>query len=430
MHAVSFRASITAIVSMITGLIFACSPALSDPGLEQLIAQALRVNQELAAEEEKTAMAQEKAEQVGALDDPMVMFGIQNGMVRDPLTFNRDGATSKVIGVSQMIPFYGKRDLRRRGALFEAAANAERVLEKRLEIRRMVKENWYRLGLVDANLEVLARTIDALADLLRFSETMYGVGKALQQDVLKAQLERSKMEEMRIELQGERQTLVATLNGLAYRDGATPVGVVTLQEIGGPPAVVGELMALALSQRPLFKAQAAMLEKSLVGRDLAEREIYPDFTIAFEYMQREQTAESEGDDMYNLSLSFNLPVQHERRRAMVAEAGAEYRMLLAEFAMLRNELSKQMGESLAKLERMRNQVELYRNGLLEQAAALHDTAIASYQVGKTDFMQVIDSRMGVFAIERRYNQAMAEYHMEEAVLEALVGGEVPGAGPK
>ncbi len=428
---VAILSAANAFVVALLMLFGASVPALASASdLEQLINRALQASQELVAGEERVTMARAKAEQAGSLEDPMLMLGIDNGLIRDPLDFDREADTSKVIGLSQMVPFYGKRDLRRRGAEVEAAVEAERLLEKRLVIRRMVKQSWFRLGLVDGNLEILAKTIDALGDLLRFSETMYAVGKGLQQDVLKAQLELSKMEEMRIELQGERQMLAAVLNGLTYRDGATQVATVVLPEINGPPAVAEELVGLALSRRPLFKAQAALLEKSLVGRELAEREIYPDFTLSFQYMQKESGEMSDGDDMYGLSLTFNLPVQHGRRQAMVAEAGAEHRMLLAEFAMFRNELRKDIGETLAKLSRIRRQEELYRHGLLDQAAALHETTIASYQAGKADFMAVLDSRMGLFSLERRLQQAVAEYHVETAVLEVLVGGEAPGAGPR
>jgi outer membrane protein TolC len=430
-HIVAVSTSVNIAVAAFWLFFAAIVPTLAGASeLEQLIDRALQASQELVAGEERVAMALAKAEQAGSLEDPMLMLGIQNGLLRDPLAFDREGETSKVIGISQMLPFYGKRDLRRRGVEVEAAALAERLLEKRLVIRRMVKETWFRLGLVDTNLEIIARTIDALRDLLSFSETMYAVGKGLQQEVLKAQLELSKMEEMRIELQGERQMLVAVLNGLTYRDTATPVATVVLPEIDGPPAGAEELLALALSRRPLFKAQAALLEKSLVGRELAEREIYPDFTVSFEYMQRESGEMSEGDDMYGLSLSFNLPVQHGRRQAMIAEAGAEYRMLLAEFAMLRNELRQDLGETLAKLERTRRQEELFRHGLLDQAAVLHEATIASYQAGKADFMAVLDSRMGLFTLERRLQQAVADHHVERAALEVVVGGEIPGAGPR
>ncbi len=403
----------------------ASQPAVAEDGLEEFVARALEASQELAAGDERVAGARERAMRQGALDDPMLMLGIDNGVLRDPLAFDRDPATAKVVGLSQMLPFYGKRDLRRRGGEFEAEAEQERLLDKRLDIRRQVTETWLRIGLVDGNLHTVDETIAALGDLLRISETMYGVGRGEQQDVLGAQLERTRMEEMRLTLRGERRRLEAGLNGLAYLPTDHPVGQVTLPDIAAPPAGVEELLSLALSRRPLFKAQAALLEKSLVGRELAEREFYPDLTLSLEYMQKEGSGMN-GDDMYGLSLSMNLPVQQGRRQAMLAEAGAEYRMLLAEFAALRNDLRRRLGEALAGLERSRSLVALYRGGMVEQAAARHETLVASYRVGRAGFAAVLDGRMALYEIERRLQQSLADYHIELAALEALAGGAVPG----
>lgn len=397
-------------------------------GLESLVALALANNPEVKAAEERLGMTEEKARQVGSLEDPMLMLGIQNGLLRNPFAFDREPDTSKVIGVTQAIPFYGKRDLRRQGAGFDVAADRLRIEERKLELRRMVKETWYRISALDRSLEILEKNIDALNDLLRFSETMYGVGKGLQQDVLKAQLERSKMEEMRINLEQQRHSLTATLNTLAYRsvDGALP----TI-----PPATITplhleqqELEALAEAHRPRLKTQAALIEKTLVNRQLADREIYPDFAITLEYMQKEPGEESEGDDMYSASLSFNLPVQHDRRLAMIAEAGAENRMLREEGRMLRNQIRLALAESLAALERNRRLAALYKDGILGQAASVLETTIASYQAGKTEFMKVLDSQMALFNLEREYHEAVAEYQMQVATLEALVGTDLPGTG--
>ncbi len=397
-------------------------------GLESLVALALANNPEIKAAEERLGMTEEKARQIGSLEDPMLMLGIQNGLLRNPFAFDREPDTAKVIGVTQAIPFYGKRDLRRQGAGFDVEADRLRIEERKLELRRMVKETWYRISAVDRSLEILEKNIDALNDLLRFSETMYGVGKGLQQDVLKAQLERSKMEEMRINLEQQRLSLTATLNTLAYRpvDGALP----TI-----PPATITplhleqqELEALAEAHRPLLKTQAALTEKTLVNRQLADREIYPDFAITLEYMQKEQGETSEGDDMYSASLSFNLPVQHDRRLAMIAEAGAENRMLREEGRMLRNQIRLALAESLAALERNRRLAALYKDGILGQAASVLETTIASYQAGKTEFMKVLDSQMALFNLEREYHEAVAEYQMQVAILEALVGTDLPGTG--
>lgn len=394
--------------------------------LEHLVAQALANNPEILVSEERLQMTMEKARQAGTLEDPMLMLKIESGLLRDPFDFGQEPETAKVIGVSQALPFYGKRELQRAGADRDVLADEWRIKERRLEIRRLVKETWYRISFIDRSLEDLDKSIIAVSDLLHFSETMYEVGKALQQDVLKAQLERSKMEEMRVNLAQKRRFLTATLNTLVYRAVDTPVPPIPPAVIVPQPAEQTELEQLAEAHRPALKALAALIEKSQLTRQLADKEIYPDFTLAFEYMQRQSTADSAGDDMYSAWVSFNLPVQHQRRLAMIAEAGAENRMLLHELNVLRNQIRLAVAETLSALERNRRLATLYEQGILDQAASVLETTIASYRADKTDFMKVLDSQMALFNLEREYHEAVAEYQMQLAVLEGLVGTELPG----
>ncbi len=401
----------------------AMQPAAAD--LEQLVAEALANNPEIKASEERWQMTVNRAARAGALEDPMLMFKIQNGLIRDPLDFDRDADTAKVIGLSQTVPVLGKRALMREGAQREAEADRWRIEERRIELRRMVKETWYRISSVDRSLEVLEKNIVAFADLLRFSETMYGVGQGLQQDVLKAQLERSKMEEMRINLQQKRRSLAATLNSLLYRPADMMLPAI-------PPAVIVPLQLdqigleeLADAHRPTLKTLSAQIDKALVNRKLADKEFFPDFTFSLEYMQREAGLESAGDDMYSASVSFNLPVQRERRYAMAAEAGAENRMLLEERNVLRNQIRLAVADSLAILDRNQRLADLYKEGILGQAASVQEATVASYRAGKTDFMKVLDSQMALFNLEREYHEAVAEYQMQLAVLEGLVGRQLP-----
>ena len=96
--------------------------------------------------------------------------------------------------------------------------------------------------------------------------------------------------------------------------------------------------------------------------------------------------------------------------------------------MLRNQIRLALAESLAALERNRRLAALYKDGILGQAASVLETTIASYQAGKTEFMKVLDSQMALFNLEREYHEAVAEYQMQVAILEALVGTDLPGTG--
>jgi outer membrane protein TolC len=298
--------------------------------------------------------------------------------------------TAKVIGISQMLPFFGKRALQRESA--EKAAEGERwsFEERKLELRRMVKETWYQLDFADRSLEIVEKNIDILDELTRFTETMYGVGQGLQQDVLKAQVERSKMEDMRISLRQKRRSLEATLNTLLNRPAGTAVP--TIAEIDLTPVDFddAELERLAAENRPLIRAL------SRASRKLSEKEFYPDFTVALEYMQREPAMEEKGYDMYGAGVTFNLPVQRARRHAMIAGAESETRMAQEELNMLRNQIRFGIADALARLERSRKLAELYREGIIPQAGHSMEAAMAAYRVGKADFMNVLDSQMTLF----------------------------------
>ena len=392
---------------------------------DDLVAEALAANPEVKASTARWQMFTAKARQAGTFDDPMLMLGINNGLLREPFDFERDMTTSKVIGISQMVPFFGKRALAREAASMEAEATRWEVEERKLELAAMVKESWYQLYLADRSLAVLDRSIATLDELVRFTESMYGVGQGRQADVLRSQVERSKMEEMRLVLQQQRRSLEISLNTLLYRPTATAVPTVDGVELTPVTLEVTELEQLAETGRPLLRSLAARVDQARAERTLADQEIYPDFTLSFEYMQRESIMDDPGYDMYNASISFNLPLQHERRSAMVAESEASRQMAAEELNMARNTVRQTIADLLAQLERDRKMASLYRDGILPQAGAAVESALSAYRAGKGEFMQVLDSRMALFNIERDYYKAVAEHEMELARLEATVGVPLP-----
>lgn len=412
-------------------LIILFSPALcmashgeNAEALSALVDEALVANPEIKASEARWQTFVQRARQAGTLEDPMLMLKVQNALIRDPLAFDRDPMTAKVIGVSQALPFFGKRELQRQSADLDAEASRWSYEERKIELRRMVKETWYQLFFVDHALDVLKNSIATLDDLTRFIETMYGVGKGLQQDVLKAQVERSKMEEMRISLQQQRRSLEASLNTLLYRPVDTPIP--SIAEIELTPLLVDgpELEKIADEHRPKIRSLLAQVEKAKLMRKLGEKEFYPDFTVSLEYMQREPAMDEEGYDMYGAGVTFNLPLQRQRRQAMIAESESDTRMALEELNTLRSQIRFGIADSLARLERSRKLAGLYRDGILPQAAHSLEASMAAYRVGKADFMNVMESLIAQFNFEHEYYDAVAEHQMQLAVLEGVIGKEL------
>ena len=393
--------------------------------LQTLISGALANNPELKGSEARWQMFASRVRQARSFDDPMLMLKIQNGIFTDPLNFHKDPMTQKVIGISQQLPFWGKRDLKGEVAAKEAESYKWQVEERKLELRRMVAETYYQIYFTDKSLAIVDKNLKILDDFVTITETKYSVGKGAQQDVFKAQVEHSKLLDMRITLEQQRKSLQASLNALLYRPAETPVGAIPDFDIKPLIQSPEELRNIAYENRPLLKSLNALIEKGKAGHNLAEKEFYPDFNVSFEYMQRERFEGSSGDDMYSLGLTFNLPVQRARRQAMVAESSSEITMATEELNVLKNSINSGIPDLLAQLERRRKLAELYKTGIIPQSGQSLESAAIGYRVNKVDFLNLLDSRMTLFNYERELYDSLAEYQMKRAQLEALVGKELP-----
>lgn len=397
--------------------------------LPALIDAALKNNPELKSSQARWRMFANKARQASSLEDPMFMFKLQNLVAREPFSFGgSDPQTAKVIGISQQIPFWGKRALKQEVADYEGEAYRWSSEERKLELARMVKETYYQLWAVDKSLAIIDKNLKIMSDFVTIAESKYSVGQGVQQDLYKAGLEKSRMLDMQITLRQQRRSLEVNLNYLLHRPGTTPVGTIADFSLPQIPLSAEQLNQTAYDHRPQIKSLISLANKGQASHRLARKEFYPDFNLSFEYMFREavsnEMANDPGYNMFTLGVTFNLPFQQERRRAMLAESSSETDMAVEELNGLKNTISYTINDSLAQLERRRKLVELYRGGIIPQAEQSLESAVISYRVNKVDFLTLLDGRLTLFNYERELYESQAEYMMQLARLEAAVGMEL------
>jgi len=393
--------------------------------LQALVATALANNPEVKASEARWQVFSNRIAQARSFEDPMLMLKIQNGIIRDPLDFSKESMTSKVIGITQQLPFWGKRALKGEIAEKEAESYKWLVAERKLELTRMVKETYYQLYYVDRSLAIVDKNIRILDDFITLAETKYSVNQGLQQDVFKAQVERSKMLDLRISLEQQRKSGEANLNALLSRPASTPVGSIAVVEMQPLEQNAEQLEAIADEKRPLLKSARAGIEKAGAGLTLAKKEYFPDFNVSLEYMQRDPAMGNDGLDMYTLGLTFNLPVQTSRRQAAVAESNAEIMTATEELNSIKNTIQAGVADLVAQMERRKKLAELYKTGIVPQARQSLESSVIGYRVSKADFLTMLDSMVTLFSYEREYYDSVADYQIKRAQLEALVGEELP-----
>lgn len=114
--------------------------------LPGLIMEALVNNPEIQAAQQEREAAQQRIAPAQALDDPMLEAGVINAPLASS-PFNREDMTMKMIGLSQRLPFPGKRGLRKEVASKDAEAIAQGYHETVNRIVHDLKAAYFDLGL-------------------------------------------------------------------------------------------------------------------------------------------------------------------------------------------------------------------------------------------------------------------------------------------
>ncbi len=398
--------------------------AQEDPELARLVKEAAENNPELAAAGREAEASASRVEPAAALDDPMLEMGLVN-VPTPSFDLRREDMTMKMIGVTQRLPYPGKRALRREAAEKEAQAAGHNLRELRNRVRRDVKIAYFDLALVDESQRLTQRNLGVLEQFSSIAESRYSVGQASQADVLKAQTQRARMQEELIKLGRERPTLEAELNRALGRAG-TP-SAVTPAALRPVKANLDfeALRASARANRPLLLGQQSSIGRNLKAMELARKDYYPDFDVRFSYGQRDNFEGMRREDMISFIVAINLPVwRNSKREPRVAEAQAMHDQASAMYQARVNETDAMLRQQVAAADQSVRSARLYETALLPQARLAADASIAAYRVGRVDFFSLLDSQMTLFNVQIGYAAALAGHSKALAEIELLTGTEL------
>jgi outer membrane protein, heavy metal efflux system len=386
-----------------------------------LLNESLRQSPEIAAAQARAAAAAARIAPAGALDDPMAETGIVNAPLA-PFSLRREEMTMQMLGLSQRLPFPGKRGLRTEVARGDAAALEATALDARDQVLREIRMNYEELAATDAERAVVESMRATLEEYVTVAETRYGVGAAAQTDVLQAETQLARVRQQLLELVRRRFELQAALAQLTGRGaGIAPVGAAEQRLQAAPPTL--ETLLAGSVERPRAAALAAEAARARSQVALMQREFYPDFDVKLSYGRRERAPDGmPRDDMISLTLGVNLPVwRRQRLDPQVAEARAMVTEREAMLNALRLETRAQLTQRHALATQARQSVALYDATLLPAATAAVNSAEASYRVGRVDFLTLLETRMRLFEAQMARVAAVAEHNRALADLDYLAG---------
>jgi outer membrane protein, heavy metal efflux system len=391
--------------------------------LSELVAQALENNPEIQAAKRKVESARARAGQATYLEDPEVNFEAWGVPLSQPVNYRR--ANPLIFGVRQKLPFFGKLGLKGEIAGQEVRMVEEELRAKEHEIIAKVKSAYANYFMASKNVEIYKELLELIRYTSATAEGLYQVGRAPQQDVIKALLERTELLNKLTWAEKELTTSQAKLNTLLSRPPSSPLGQPGEPLLAPVDLQSSNLETLAVEQRPEVRALESSINKSERAMELAERNRkYPDFMVGLQYWYApEQSPRNMYAPMVTLTIPFS-PWTKGKHDYEVEEALAERQAGKANLLAAKNMARFEVAEISAKVEAAMKSVSIYRDGLLPQAEQAFQAAVAAYQTGGVNFMTLLDAQRTIRDVRMGYYKALVDYEQSRADLERAVGKEL------
>jgi len=397
--------------------------------LSELLEEAEKNNPQIEAARQGWQAAKQVPTQVSTLPDPQ--FNLQHLSVGSPRPFagytNSDFAYLG-LGVSQDIPYPGKLRLKGEIAKREADVSQQQVEAVRRAVLAELKGTYFQLAYLSKTLTILEEDGELLKQVERAADARYRSGMGTQQDVLQAQLQKTKLVREIAMHHLQVGKLEAQIKQLLNRSQESPD--IEPADLLETPLVqtYAELLAAAQVQNPEIASAQKMIEKQSLQIDLAHKDFYPDFNVQYMWQRTDPT---QFRAYYMLSVGVRVPIYRGRKqRPELAQAEAEQLRARSELQAQSQQVASELRGQYVIEQQTSELLKIHREGLSPQARSEFQAGLAAYQSNKQEFQVLLTAFLDVLHLDEDYWQNVAEYETAIARLEQLTGLSLREEGAK
>ncbi len=408
--------------------------------VEHYIQVALQQNPEIRARDSRVAAFKEVIPQVTSLPDPVLSSTVWPIPSHSPQTAS--GRIPIGVTLAQKFPWFGKLELRGEIASREAQIALTQLAETQLKVIEDVKTLYHELYYNQQAINITKENQEFLEVFIRLANARSSVGKASQQDVLRAQVELRRLQDLLVRFARQLKVSQADLarvlsippkTNLRARDELpeTPV-----------PEQLDRLYQLALRARPELKGRMEAILRDRQKVELAKLDFYPDVTVGLSWsvITSDQSISPvrNGNDTVGLAFSLNLPIWKEKLHAGVREAQNREAESASLYQVARDDTYRFIRRFTVQARALEEQIKLYREpktGIIAKSEQALRVSFADYRVDKIDALQVLDNYTQLLRFRIQLTRLEASLGQVLASLERAVGArlaehpEKPGTLP-
>ena len=421
----AFRGRAPVYIVVVTLMVLPSAPTASaQPRVPLTIAEAedLAVAAEpgLDALQARADAMKERAVSVAQLPDPMLRIGLANFPVQGG-GFSTEAMTQAQLGIRQAFPrarSYSAAEKRAMGESFGHSAHA-----RRRDVLAAVRKAWLDVYLAQQASELVSESRPFFVDLVTITRSLYGVGRKSQHDVLRAELELSRLDDRLIEIGRTRREAQAALSRWIGEDAYRPLAL-KFPNWGALPEL--EELRGRLEAHPLLAAAESDVDASRAAVKVAEENKKPGWAVDLAYGYREGLLPN-GDprsDMVSLSVTVDLPMFSKNRQdRKLAAALGERRAATSARAALKARLDSELDIEYVRWTDLTRRLALYDRQILAQSQGQAQAALLAYQSDAGDFADVMRSSIDHLDTRLQHIRLQVTRAQSYAVLANLGGLE-------
>jgi len=380
-------------------------------------------NAALEASFQNFKAALEQVPQAKSLPDPKFTYGY---FIREVET--RVGPQEQKFGIMQVFPWFGTIEARTGSAAAQAKAAKKRYDAEKLKLFWKVKEAFYEYVYLASAVDIAKQNLELLKHFEEVARTRYAAAAGGHPDVIRAQVELAKLEDILKSLEKLREPTVARLNAVLNRQSSEMLGWPEKEEFKLPKVDRQKVITILRQTNPELAAIDFEVAEAQSKVELAKRKFYPDIGVGVEWIETGSAVGSgvsgSGEDPLVLMFSMNLPIWTGSYKAAERQAQSNVIKARQQRTEAENTILARAEQVLYDFEDSNRKIMLYADVLIPKADELLEASEGAYRGGSVDFLSLVDAQRMKLDFQLKYERAVTDSQQKLAELEMLVGTEL------
>jgi outer membrane protein TolC len=368
----------------------------------------------------RAAALEEQAVVAGALPDPMLRLGLNNFPIQSG-GFTTEGMTNAGATYRQAFPRGDTRELGSRKFSRLAEAQLQEAEARGEDVLSATRIAWLDLYYWSQARELVRESRPFFDDLVTITRSLYAVGRRNQQDVLRAELELSRLDDRLIDIERQQLRARAQLGEWIGDDANRRVANKLPQWDDAPPL---EDLRAALRDHPALQAAEARIAAQEANVNLAEQRSKPGWALDVGYSYRDGSLPN-GDprsDFITVGVTVDLPFFSRRSvDSTLSAALQDRRAANADKERLLRSLDSRLAAEHSRWRELSRRLSLYEERILVQARDHAQAALLAYQNDRGNFADVMRGYIDDLNTRIDYVRLSVEREQAYAVLANLGG---------